>query len=48
METEREDGGGEEQKPACQFLMEIDEITTEKSWSSLRTGYLKKEPEGCW
>lgn len=27
-----------------QFLMEIDEIATENSW--LRTGYLKKEPEG--
>ena len=29
-----------------QFLMEIDEIATENSWSWLRTGYLKKEPEG--
>ena len=29
-----------------QFLMEFDEIATENSWSWLRTGYLKKEPEG--
>lgn len=29
-----------------QFLMEIDEIAIENSWSWLRTGYLKKEPEG--
>ena len=29
-----------------QFLMEMDEIASENSWSWLKTGYLKKETEG--
>ena len=29
-----------------QFMMEMDEIASENSWSWLRTGYLKKETEG--
>ena len=29
-----------------QFLMEMDEIASENSWSWLKTGYLKNETEG--
>ena len=29
-----------------QFLMKMDEIASESSWSWLRTGFLKKETEG--